>query len=436
MPPWITPVEPRSALRTRAQPRPAHDWYAINNLGPDEAEVLLYDEIGGWFGTSADDFVRELRDLTARNLSVRLNSPGGSVFEGIALANAIRAYPGTVTVYVDGLAASIASVIALAGDRLIMRPQSQLMIHDASGLTYGNAEEMREMAALLDRQSDNIAEAYADRAGGTVQAWRDRMRAETWYSAREAVAAGLADDMQPMPRHDEPEEEPEAPDEEREALSARDDRRTVLARSWDLSVFRYAGRDHAPTPDTTAAPTATAEPPAVADEEGVADSPPLHVPTTAAPPEQHADPEPTAEEQQPAPNNDDGAPGGQGGAADPGTAPEAHRGHEQEEGRGGLGALLPGTQVVLHIGPDTTPAAFLASLTAALGTPPGAPPGGPPPTPTPPDTEGPAHSAGPSSWAERTAGLLAPTPTRAASAAQGWAELTAHLAHPAQEGAV
>lgn len=246
--PWISLVpQPRAALTAQAQPQKPRDWYKISNVADDEAEILVYDEIGGWFGGGAEDFVRELRDVRASRLNVRINSPGGSVFDGVTMANALRAHPATVTVQVDGIAASIASVIALAGDRLVMMPQSQLMIHDASGLSIGNAADMREMADLLDRQSDNIAEAYADKAGGTVEDWRALMRAETWYSAREAVDAGLADELVTLPVR-QPEEEPGA----------------AMRNEWDLSVFRYAGRKQAPQPPLPTAAPAPAPPTPVA----------------------------------------------------------------------------------------------------------------------------------------------------------------------------
>ncbi|MDX2702155.1 Clp protease ClpP [Streptomyces sp. PA03-6a] len=171
-------------------------WYRITNAtSDDEAEMLIYDEIGGWWGTGAEDFVADLRSVTAPNLKLRINSPGGSVFEGITIANAIRNHPAQVTVQVDGIAASIASVIAMAGDRLVMMPQSTLMIHDASGVCMGNAADMQEMADLLAKLSDNIADVYASRAGGTRDEWRAAMQAESWYLAQEAVDAGLADEV-------------------------------------------------------------------------------------------------------------------------------------------------------------------------------------------------------------------------------------------------
>ncbi|MGW1814077.1 head maturation protease, ClpP-related [Streptomyces sp. NPDC002125] len=230
--PLIEAVTRPPHLTARVQAHAPRSWYEIRNaVDADEAELLIYDEIGGWWGNTPGEIVDELRAVTAPNLRVRINSPGGSVYDGIAIANAIRLHPATVTVQVDGIAASAASVIAMAGDRIVMTPQSQLMIHDASSLCIGNASDMAEMAALLDIQSDNIADAYAARAGGTREEWRERMRAESWYLAAEAVAAGLADEVLPFRKEA---EEPEP----------------ALTNSWDLSVFRYAGREEAPAPAT------------------------------------------------------------------------------------------------------------------------------------------------------------------------------------------
>jgi ATP-dependent protease ClpP protease subunit len=151
-------------------------------------EVRLYDYIG-----PAEPFARELASVDAKRLIVRINSQGGSAFDGIAIHNAIARHSAQTTVYVDGLAASAASVIAMAGDEIIISKYGQMMIHDASGGVVGTAAEMTAFAKVLDDLSDSIASVYADRAGGDVQAWRDRMRGESWYRADAAVAAGLAD---------------------------------------------------------------------------------------------------------------------------------------------------------------------------------------------------------------------------------------------------
>lgn len=167
-------------------------WYTIRNITEDEAEIYIYDEIG-YFGISANDFISELRDLKASNIALHINSPGGDVFDGVAIYNAIVRHKAKVTVSVDGIAASSASFIAMAGDEVVMAPHAQMMIHEAAGLTIGPADDMRAMADILDKSSDNIASIYAERAGGTVEDWRQKMKAETWFSDAEAVEAGLAD---------------------------------------------------------------------------------------------------------------------------------------------------------------------------------------------------------------------------------------------------
>lgn len=167
-------------------------WYAIENATDTSTKVTLYDEIGGW-GVYASDFARDLGSISGP-VDLHINSQGGEVFEGIAIYNTIR-NRGGVTVHVDSLAASIASVIAMGGERVVMARNAQLMIHDASSVVGGDAASMREMADLLDKTSDNIADIYAQRAGGTAASWRKKMKATTWYSAEEAVNAGLADEI-------------------------------------------------------------------------------------------------------------------------------------------------------------------------------------------------------------------------------------------------
>ncbi|MFG2913348.1 head maturation protease, ClpP-related [Kitasatospora sp. NPDC048298] len=276
MPGRLRTTRPRAQLREGRT-----DWYRItNSIGGGTATVHIYDEIGGYWGVTASDFVRELSAVNASQIDVHINSPGGEIFEGIAIANALRAHAATVVTYVDSLAASIASVIALAGDRVVMAPNSQLMIHDGSGICFGNAADMREMADLLDRQSDNIADVYATKAGGTVEEWRALMMAETWYTAAEAVAAGLADEVI-------------APSTQ----TSTDDNSsptTVPTAQWDLSVFRYAGRDAAPEPVLTAragtgAPAAAVEP---ADIEPAIETPSNEAADPAPEPDATNTPEP------------------------------------------------------------------------------------------------------------------------------------------------
>lgn len=158
------------------------------------AALYIYDQIGGWEGVHAKDVVGALRGLTGP-VNVHINSGGGDIFEGAAIHNAIKNYAGEVTVRIDGVAASAASFIAMAGNKIIIEPNASMMIHDGSALCVGNASDMRDAAELLDLLSNNIAEMYASRAGGTAATWRKKMKDETWYNAREALAAKLVDEI-------------------------------------------------------------------------------------------------------------------------------------------------------------------------------------------------------------------------------------------------
>ena len=212
-----------------AQPTPVVSWYAITAEAtgegtPTRAKVRIYDAIGGWWGTNAADFVAELDALDVDELEVHVNSPGGAVWDGVAIMNALKQHRAKVTIVVDGLAASAASIVAMAGDEVVMAEGSQMMVHQASGGAWGNAETMRDMVGILDKIDVSMATIYARRAGGTRASWLDVMRAETWYTAEEAVEAGLADRAEVVP----------------DAVDAE--------AAFDLSIFTYAGRSHAPTP--------------------------------------------------------------------------------------------------------------------------------------------------------------------------------------------
>ena len=176
-------------------------WYRIDqatNVADGQessADVYLYSGIGGWFGITAAQFAKEFTALDVDRINLYINSYGGEVYDGVAILNVIRRAKAHVRIQVDGIAASAASFIAMGGDELVMGRNAELMIHDASSIVWGNAEEMTKEAGSLDRISDNIAAVYAERAGGDVSDWRAAMKAETWYSAEEAVAAGLADSI-------------------------------------------------------------------------------------------------------------------------------------------------------------------------------------------------------------------------------------------------
>jgi ATP-dependent protease ClpP protease subunit len=169
-------------------------WYEIQNVGNGSVEVLLYDEIG-MGGIAASDFVRDLQGVKAKAITLRINSPGGDAFDGIAIYNAIKRHPAEVHAVVDGLAASTASFIAQAGTTVLMAEGSSMMIHEPHGLTMGDAQDHAKMAETLDKMGDNIASLYAGRAGGDEALWRSRMKVESWYRAQEAIDVGLADGL-------------------------------------------------------------------------------------------------------------------------------------------------------------------------------------------------------------------------------------------------
>lgn len=196
---------------------------AVRNAASGTGEMMIYDEIGFW-GISAQDVTDALKEMgSVSNISVRINSYGGEVFDGVAIYNALANHPATVDVQVDGIAASAASVIAMAGDTVTMHPGSTMMIHDAWGGCMGNAADMRATAEILDLLSENIAGIYAARAGGTQSEWRGRMATNggdgTWYGAAEAVAAGLADASQ-APEPDDAEGDDAPADRWRQAVLA------------------------------------------------------------------------------------------------------------------------------------------------------------------------------------------------------------------------
>lgn len=216
-------------------PRASADWFRIEakaetDTAPASADVYIYEQIGyDWWtgeGVTAKSFAQQLAALDVDTIRLHINSPGGLVHDGLTIMNAIRDHKAHVEVTVDGLAASAASFIAMAGDVVTMNRGAQLMIHDASTVTWGNAAEIEKTVVALDKISDSIADVYQARAGNTREHWRDLMKAETWYTAEEAVTAGLADAWVDAPEADAAE---------------------AVAR-FDLSAFAYAGRAHAPAP--------------------------------------------------------------------------------------------------------------------------------------------------------------------------------------------
>ena len=199
----------------------------------DEAEILLYDEIGFW-GVTAEEFRRELDALTAPTVHLRINSPGGDVFDGLAIYNALREHDARIITHVDGLAASMASLIALAGAEVHMSESSYLMIHEPWTITMGDAAALRKDADLLDKIGGTAAEIYRAKTKASAGQVREWMAAESWFTGAEAVELGFADYM-------------ENTNEDTEDVLA------AAAAAFDLSIYAHA--PDALTMGTTLEPT-------------------------------------------------------------------------------------------------------------------------------------------------------------------------------------
>lgn len=187
-----------------AESKPRLSW-RVANVSPTEAEIDLFDQIGEtWWGdgVSAKNFIQDLRDLgDVETIRLNVNSPGGIVDDALAMYDALLNHPATVTAHII-VAASAASFVAQAADHREITRNGRIFIHDAQGIGMGDAATMRQLADILDEESNNIADIYATRAGGTVADWRERMQADgigTTYRGQEAVDIGLVDEVASTP---------------------------------------------------------------------------------------------------------------------------------------------------------------------------------------------------------------------------------------------
>ena len=203
----------------------------------EEATVYLYDAIVAddyWGGVSAIGLIKELVALDAPVIHLRINSPGGDVFAARAIEQAIREHPSKIVAHIDGYAASAASYLALAADEVRIAQGGFFMIHKAWTVAFGNADELMDTAALLEKVDESLVKTYADRTGQDAEKIRDWMRAETWFSADEAVEYGFADqvaDASPKAKAD-----------------------------WNLEAYANAPRQPASAPATAPAPPADPAP--------------------------------------------------------------------------------------------------------------------------------------------------------------------------------
>lgn len=172
------------------------NWYTIKaSTAGGPAEILIYDEIGYW-GITAKTFVSDLKSLTgATSINLRINSPGGDVFDGIAIYNALKGLGLPITTYIDGLAASMASVIAMVGNPVIMPENAMMMIHKPWGASSGDANAMRDYADLLDKVESVLIPAYTAKTGKSPDEIAAMLEEETWLSGAECVTHGFADQL-------------------------------------------------------------------------------------------------------------------------------------------------------------------------------------------------------------------------------------------------
>ena len=166
-----------------------------NKAKAAEATVYVYDEIGFW-GVAPEDFVKELNALTADTIHIRINSPGGAVFDGTAIFNAIKQHKSKTVAHIDGLAASISSIIALGADEVSMAENAFLMIHEPWSMQAGNADDFRKEADLLDKIGVTIMSTYITKTGMKESEIKDLVAAETWMTAKEALKMGFIDTIE------------------------------------------------------------------------------------------------------------------------------------------------------------------------------------------------------------------------------------------------
>lgn len=171
-------------------------WYSIKaSAAGGAADIHIYDEIGYW-GITAKTFVSDLKAISdATSINLHINSPGGDVFDGIAIYNALKGLGIPITAYVDGLAASMASVIAMVGNPVIMPANAMMMIHKPWGASSGDANAMRDYADLLDKVESVLIPAYVEKTGKTPEAVAAMLEDETWLTGTECVAHGFADQV-------------------------------------------------------------------------------------------------------------------------------------------------------------------------------------------------------------------------------------------------
>ncbi|OAT73772.1 hypothetical protein A7K69_18040 [Parageobacillus thermoglucosidasius] len=220
----------------------------LNKAESNEADMYLYGSIGsGWFADiSSKDVKAKLDSITAKIINIHINSPGGDVFESIAIHNLLKNHKATINIHIDGYAASGASVIAMAGDKIIMPKNTMMMIHKAWTIAAGNAKELRKVADDLEKIDTAVIESYTSRFVGERRELEKLLDEETWLTAAECKVLGFCDEIV---------DEIEIPDEEneQEETSAKEEiLNKYIAASLDgKAVAQTTENNHKPKEEKT-----------------------------------------------------------------------------------------------------------------------------------------------------------------------------------------
>uniref|UniRef100_A0A6M3ISR0 Putative protease n=1 Tax=viral metagenome TaxID=1070528 RepID=A0A6M3ISR0_9ZZZZ len=185
----------RISNRSLFKPKTKSPYGIKNKASADESTVYIYDEIS-WFGIDAEQFIKDFQAIKSSTIHIRINSPGGAVFDGTAIYNVIKQSKAYTISHIDGLAASISSVISLASKEVRMADNAFMMIHEPFSLVIGTAQDMRNEADLLDKVTGTIAKTYVQKSGKDETEIKDMMAAETWMTAQEALDNGFIDKIE------------------------------------------------------------------------------------------------------------------------------------------------------------------------------------------------------------------------------------------------
>jgi ATP-dependent Clp protease protease subunit len=223
-------------VANRAKPK---RYEIVTAAEADEATIYLYDTIDPFWGVSAKQFVKDLNAIKSPTIHLRINSPGGDVFDGRAIATAIAQHPSKVIAHIDGLAASAASYVAIAADEVEIAAGAFFMIHKAWTIAFGNADDLKATAGILEQIDESLVKDYARKTDNTAEQIAQWMAEETWFEADEAVEKGFAD---------------------RVAGAESDDADASASNVWDLSAYRQRARAAAePAPEPVAPVTDSTE---------------------------------------------------------------------------------------------------------------------------------------------------------------------------------